>query len=377
MGKLVLHLPDGTVQDIVLGKEHITIGRRSDNDVCLPYPAVSSEHARVVTILNDSFLEDLGSTNGTLVNGQRVLKHLLCDHDQIDIGRQRLVYYVSETTRAEPLPPDVLLRDLEGLRDQVQRARSRRGDSARRSRLPEPVEDDELLADLEQNAAPAGAERALGTSAAEVAARGPASLPRAAERRRDAQSIRAHAPDDVTDAIAADEPTVERRRVDGVPKVAVVPPLTAALGGAVVGRSERSDAFAPGSRTSARAPRAKAGVGVAVKAAAGPEAAAFSSATLVAPAAPLARGAAVLWVRVKSGPSEGREMPVSGDEFWLGRVGTQVAKLMLRDGAWCVLPVEGSEPLLLNGSPVPASGAFVAPGDRFTVAGAEIEVARR
>ncbi len=70
MGKLVLFRADGTAQEIKLDRERITIGRRPDNDVCLPQPAVSGEHAAVVTILADSFLEDLGSTNGTLVNGK-------------------------------------------------------------------------------------------------------------------------------------------------------------------------------------------------------------------------------------------------------------------------------------------------------------------
>ena len=92
MGKLVLKLPDGRTRDIPLDRERITIGRRADNDVCLPFPAVSGEHAAVVTILDDSFLEDLNSTNGTLVNGKSVAKHFLRDHDEIDIGRQMLVY---------------------------------------------------------------------------------------------------------------------------------------------------------------------------------------------------------------------------------------------------------------------------------------------
>jgi len=92
VGKLVIYLSDGTTMDVPLVKERVTIGRRADNDVCLPYPAVSGEHAQVVTILADSFLEDLGSTNGTIVNGRPVVKHFLNDYDQIDIGRQRLTY---------------------------------------------------------------------------------------------------------------------------------------------------------------------------------------------------------------------------------------------------------------------------------------------
>ena len=100
MAKLVLLLEDGATRDIPLDKECITLGRRADNDVCLPDPAVSGEHAQVVTLLADSFLEDLGSTNGTSVNGATVQKHFLHDGDVIDLGRQRLVYL--EDDHAQP-----------------------------------------------------------------------------------------------------------------------------------------------------------------------------------------------------------------------------------------------------------------------------------
>ena len=92
MSKLVLFLPDGTTRDLRLNRERMVIGRRADNDVCLPNLAVSGEHAAIVTILADSFLEDLGSTNGTLVNGKPIAKHFLRDRDQIDIGRHKLIY---------------------------------------------------------------------------------------------------------------------------------------------------------------------------------------------------------------------------------------------------------------------------------------------
>jgi hypothetical protein len=92
VSKLVLFMPDGNTLDVPLARERTTIGRRADNDICLPDLAVSGEHAAVVTILADSFLEDFGSTNGTLVNGKAIGKHFLRDRDQIEIGHHRLVY---------------------------------------------------------------------------------------------------------------------------------------------------------------------------------------------------------------------------------------------------------------------------------------------
>src|SRR5438067_3994475 len=101
-------MPDGSTREILLTRERIRIGRRPDNDVSLPFPAVSGEHAAIVTILSDSFLEDLGSTNGTFVNGKSVTKHFLRDLDRIDIGRENLIYYADDDAKPEPLPPELL-----------------------------------------------------------------------------------------------------------------------------------------------------------------------------------------------------------------------------------------------------------------------------
>jgi pSer/pThr/pTyr-binding forkhead associated (FHA) protein len=57
---------------------------------------VSGEHAVIVTILNDCFLEDLGSTNGTLVNGNPVKKHFLQNNDVVELGKYRLKF-IGET----------------------------------------------------------------------------------------------------------------------------------------------------------------------------------------------------------------------------------------------------------------------------------------
>ena len=92
----MLYFPDGSTRDILLTKERTTIGRRPDNDVPLPSAAVSAEHAAVVTVLDDSFLEDLGSTNGTFVNEKPVTKHFLRDRDRLDVGREIMVYYADD-----------------------------------------------------------------------------------------------------------------------------------------------------------------------------------------------------------------------------------------------------------------------------------------
>ncbi|HSD61667.1 MAG TPA: FHA domain-containing protein [Burkholderiales bacterium] len=89
---------DGLVlKEIALSKERTTLGRKPDNDIHIDNLAVSGHHAVIVTILNDSFLEDLHSTNGTLVNGRPVDKHFLQNGDVIEIGKYKL-RYVTELT---------------------------------------------------------------------------------------------------------------------------------------------------------------------------------------------------------------------------------------------------------------------------------------
>ena len=72
MAKLIMSLDNAVIREVPLDKERFTIGRKPHNDIQIDNLAVSGEHALIVTILNDSFLEDLGSTNGTLVNGNPV-----------------------------------------------------------------------------------------------------------------------------------------------------------------------------------------------------------------------------------------------------------------------------------------------------------------
>ncbi|TAJ95213.1 MAG: FHA domain-containing protein [Gammaproteobacteria bacterium] len=98
MAKLVLSL-NGVVQgEYELNKERVTIGRKPDNDIPIDNLAVSGKHALIISILDDSFLEDLGSTNGSYVNGKLVKKHALKNGDVISIGKHELKYINEHAT---------------------------------------------------------------------------------------------------------------------------------------------------------------------------------------------------------------------------------------------------------------------------------------
>ena len=92
MAKLILSMDGLVLKEINLTKERTTIGRKPHNDIQIDNLAVSGEHAVIVTILQDSFLEDLGSTNGTVVNSQSIKKHFLQNNDIIELGKYKLKY---------------------------------------------------------------------------------------------------------------------------------------------------------------------------------------------------------------------------------------------------------------------------------------------
>ncbi|MDP1651803.1 MAG: FHA domain-containing protein [Rhodocyclaceae bacterium] len=116
MAKLILSMDNLVLKEISLDKERTTIGRKAHNDIQIDNLAISGEHAAVVTILNDSFLEDLDSTNGTFVNGKQVKKHFLQNNDVVELGKYRLKYMKEATQQSSPpdfektmvLRPDML-----------------------------------------------------------------------------------------------------------------------------------------------------------------------------------------------------------------------------------------------------------------------------
>src|SRR5579871_2525531 len=90
MARLMLSLDGQILAEYNMNKERYTIGRLPDNDIRIDNPAVSGHHSLIINILNDSFLEDLNSTNGTYVNGKLIKKHAMQHGDVITVGHHQL-----------------------------------------------------------------------------------------------------------------------------------------------------------------------------------------------------------------------------------------------------------------------------------------------
>ena len=323
MGKLVLLLADGTTLDVPLTKERMTIGRRADNDICLPHPAVSGEHSSVVTILADSFLEDLGSTNGTLVNGKPIVKHFLRDYDQIDIGRQRLVFVSDDSVRVDGLPPDVARNQLKGLSDRVAGV----------------------------HAAPAAAAPVIGGR--RVAAKGLPMLEHDLEDvpMEESPAVVAAARKDVSPTSFGERQPPPTRRESDQRLAAWAAEWAAPSGHAAAGPIDTS-----AEPVAAQQPKA------------GSKAQSAAESHDAEPARPEPS------VRVLSGPSLGRAVSFTRDELSVGRVGMQVAVVRKVGSGFRLVPVEGTQPPKINGMPVAPEGASLHPGDTFEVAGVRLEL---
>ncbi len=121
MAKIILSMEGMVLKEIPLAKERTTIGRKAHNDIQIDNLAISGEHAVIVAVHNDAFLEDLNSTNGTHVNGHPVKKHFLQNGDVIELGKYRLKY-INEAppqAKAEDFEKTMIMRP-DALRNPIQ-----------------------------------------------------------------------------------------------------------------------------------------------------------------------------------------------------------------------------------------------------------------
>ena len=100
MPKLIVSIGGVVVKEVQLTKDRTTIGRRPYNDVVIDNLAVSGEHAVIQMVGGQVTIEDLGSTNGTYVNGKAIKKQVLAHDDNIEVGKYRIKFLDGDTLSA-------------------------------------------------------------------------------------------------------------------------------------------------------------------------------------------------------------------------------------------------------------------------------------
>lgn len=102
MSKLILTLDGQVIREFAIDKDSISIGRRHGNDIQLNDLTVSGRHALITMMGDNIYVDDLGSTNGTLLNGARVAKSLLKHGDVIQTGNYQFTFYSEDEIEYEP-----------------------------------------------------------------------------------------------------------------------------------------------------------------------------------------------------------------------------------------------------------------------------------
>jgi pSer/pThr/pTyr-binding forkhead associated (FHA) protein len=97
---------------IEIAKDLLLVGRKEDCDLRLDHKSISKLHCVIVKTDGLLLLRDLGSTNGTRVNGQRVRRAALLPNDELQIAS--LKYTVSVAVEEPPASPDEFTQQLDG-----------------------------------------------------------------------------------------------------------------------------------------------------------------------------------------------------------------------------------------------------------------------
>ncbi len=89
---LEMLVPDEGTRVFELGNEEVTLGRSSDCAIQVNVENVSRRHARIFVRNEEYHIEDLGSTNGTYLNGVKIVRCALHNNDHIEIGGVKILF---------------------------------------------------------------------------------------------------------------------------------------------------------------------------------------------------------------------------------------------------------------------------------------------
>ena len=325
LGKLFWLQPDNTIVEFPLKSEQNVIGRGNRCEVRIKHPGISASHALIRITKEATTVEDLGSTNGTRVNGKRVQVHVLRHGDQIGVGRERLMYFAELDDAASFVQPPAIEPYVlpAPIGERVNTMQS--PEIKRPSRTDNPLPS----ADLARVAAPS-APKPLAQTIATTSSPVPALQPVRLEARRETGSKPSTSGSglELDLGLIAALPMGTSLTQPG-PNVAPATPLgvsTAAPASPVAvetstgAESSRSDPVAMQAPTARRSP-----------------------------AAPLMQ-AVTASVSVLSGPATGKNYPLEQPSVTLGKEGKQVVEI-LRAGQtrWQIQQREGATPAYING----------------------------
>lgn len=102
MPKLIMTLDGAVIREYAMDKDSLSIGRKHGNDIQLNDLTVSGRHSLITMMGEHAYIDDLGSTNGTLLNGARVAKSVLKHGDVIQVGNYQFTFFDNEETEYEP-----------------------------------------------------------------------------------------------------------------------------------------------------------------------------------------------------------------------------------------------------------------------------------
>jgi pSer/pThr/pTyr-binding forkhead associated (FHA) protein len=104
MPRLTIHSESGETVSHDLAEKTYTIGRSPENSIRLDDTSVSGRHAEIAMRAETCYLKDLGSTNGTLVNGQPATQVQLRAGDRIQFGKVEAYFEYEAASAVQPLP---------------------------------------------------------------------------------------------------------------------------------------------------------------------------------------------------------------------------------------------------------------------------------
>jgi hypothetical protein len=104
MPRLVAQSPEFAGKSFVLTGPEITVGRLADNKIHIEHASVSGHHAALKLDNLDYIIKDLDSTNGTRINGERIVEQKLRRNDILRLGNIELVYDSEHAPPGQPMP---------------------------------------------------------------------------------------------------------------------------------------------------------------------------------------------------------------------------------------------------------------------------------